>query len=413
MKKLLLFSLFTLFALIAYSQINNQISIGKIDTLHSKILGENRKIWVHVPGNEAGGIYAKSKYPVLYLLDGDAHFSSVVGMIQQLSTVNGNSVLPEMIVVGITNTNRTRDLTPVHVDSDPPFMDSTFSKKTGGGENFIAFMEKELMPYIDANYPTQPYKILVGHSFGGLAVMQVLTKHTDLFNAYVCIDPSMWYNKMNFLKETKKVISEKKFDGKTLYLGIANTMSEGMTAAKLAKDTVSNNNHIRSIFALDKHIKASKTNGLRYLSKYYPNDTHSSVPLITEYDGLRYIFEFNNFKITDKDYTDTTDALAKKYEKHYANVSKQYGYKVSPPESQINANGYEALGEKHYKKAESFFKLNIANYPESFNVFDSYADYFIAKKDTANAILNLQKALKLKENPDSRKKLEELFGAKK
>lgn len=164
-----------------------------------------------------GAVNSKRRLPVVYVLDGDGHFSSVVGMIQQLST-GGNNNCPKMIVVGITNTDRTRDLTPTHIDADPPFMDSTFSKTSGGGENFIAFMEKELMPHIEANYPTAPYKMLIGHSFGGLAVMQTFTHHTHLFNAYICIDPSMWWDKQTLLKQTEKALAEKKFEGKSLYL---------------------------------------------------------------------------------------------------------------------------------------------------------------------------------------------------
>ncbi|MBK7475454.1 MAG: hypothetical protein IPI11_05325 [Haliscomenobacter sp.] len=88
--------------------------------------------------------------------------------------------------MGIPNTDRTRDLTPTHVEADPPYMDSTSSKTSGGGENFIAFIEKELMPHIEATYPAAPYKMLIGHSFEyPLAVMQTLIHHTDLFNAYI------------------------------------------------------------------------------------------------------------------------------------------------------------------------------------------------------------------------------------
>lgn len=410
MKKFLLLTLFAVFTYMAHAQTNNKIVLGEIDSIQSKILNEKRKIWVHIPDSGPAGFYAKQRYPVVYLLDGDAHFSSVVGMIEQLSSVNGNMICPEMIVVAIPNTDRTRDLTPTHVESDPPFMDRDFSKNSGGGEKFLAFIEKELMPHIDSLYPTQPYKMLIGHSFGGLAVMQALTKHTGLFNAYVAIDPSMWYDQQRFLTETKNALTAKKYEGVSLFLGIANTMNEGMTLAKLQKDTTSATRHIRSIFDLDRQLKASKQNGLRYQSNYYGNDTHGSVPLITEYDALHFIFNYYNLKLTQKDYTDTTTVLADKYERHFANVSKQLGYKVSPVESLINSHGYGALANKNFKKAERFFKLNVANYPNSYNVYDSYGDFFLAKKDTANAIVNFTKALSLKENPETRGKLDELKG---
>ncbi|WP_221392591.1 alpha/beta hydrolase-fold protein [Dyadobacter sp. NIV53] len=405
--KILFIAFFSLISFLAIGQVNNQVIIGKIDSVQSKILGEKRKIMVHVPGGSTGA-YGKTRYPVVYVLDGDAHFASVVGMIHQLSSVNGNTICPEMIVVAIPNTDRTRDLTPTHVDSDPPYMDSTFSKTSGGGSDFLSFIEKELMPHIDSLYPTQPYKMLIGHSFGGLAVMNALTNRPGLFNSYICIDPSMWYDHMNFLKTTKKMLSGNKYAGISMYLGIANTMSEGMTLARLSKDTNTDNSHIRSIFDLDKFLKANAQNGLRYKSKYYPEDSHGSVPLIAEYDALRFIFDFYPMKIMISDFNDTTTVLTEKFTKHYTGVSKILGYKIAPPEGFVNSLGYEALSSKHLKKAESLFKLNITNYPESGNVYDSYGDYLVVKKDTKAAIVQFEKALSVSENAETRKKLEEL-----
>src|SRR5665213_1730806 len=93
---------------------DNHIILGNIDSVKSKILNETRKVWVYVPASYNSKAPHKQRYPVVYLLDGDDHFPSVVGMIQQLSEVNGNSICPDMIVVGITNTDRTRDLTPTN-----------------------------------------------------------------------------------------------------------------------------------------------------------------------------------------------------------------------------------------------------------------------------------------------------------
>jgi hypothetical protein len=112
MKKLILFFTFCLMATLTFSQgkvDKENIVIGKIDSVQSNILGENRKIWVYVPDGAAN---SKERFPVVYVLDGDGHFSSVVGVTQQLSTINGNTMCPKMIIVGIPNTDRTRDLTP-------------------------------------------------------------------------------------------------------------------------------------------------------------------------------------------------------------------------------------------------------------------------------------------------------------
>ena len=404
------FILIMTFCFSSYGQTDNKIVIGKVDSIYSTVLKEKRKVWVYTPNLKSGEQNPGQRYPVVYLLDGDGHFESVVGMIQQLSQVNGNTIVPEMIIVGIPNTDRTRDLTPTHIVNDPPMMDSNFSKTTGGGENFAAFLEKELMPHIDSIYPTQPFNVLIGHSFGGLTVMNIITNHTRLFNAYIAIDPSMWYNKEQFLKATQKKLEAQKYTGTSLYVGIANTMADKMTLMQLKKDTTTATRHIRSIFAMDKFIKSNPQNGLKYASKYYADDDHGSVPLISEYDGLRFIFSWYRFKFSPADFMDPGTEIVLKMKQHYQLVSKEFGYKVSPPEMLINGLGYNALSLKQYAKAAALFELNIENYPESGNVYDSYADVFIAQKDTNKAVINYQKALAITKNEATKQKLDQLQG---
>jgi predicted alpha/beta superfamily hydrolase len=394
-----------------HAQADNKIVIGTIDSIDSKILHEQRKIWVRVPDSyNSNSVYLKQRYPVVYLLDGDAHFFSVTGMIQQLSSVNGNTVFPEMIVVGIPNTDRTRDLTPSHVAADPPFMDSNASKTSGGGGQFISFIEKELMPHIDSTYPTEPYKILVGHSFGGLTVMNTLISHPDLFNAYIAIDPSMWWDHGKLLNHAKAILATHDYKKKTLFMGIANTMSPGMDTITVKKDTSGVTKHIRAILELNKYLRLYDKNGLDYDSKYYKDDTHGSVPLIAEYDGLHFIFGYYALTLTPGDYFNMNAATVDKIKKHYDEISTHFGFKVPVPESMANELGYQALGMKRYVAAEALFKLNTDNYPQSFNVFDSLGDFYAATGNNSKAIENYKKALSIKEFPGTRKKLEDLQG---
>ena len=390
---------------------NNNIVIGHIDSLSSKILNEKRKIWVHLPDSYKNRVYAKRRYPVVYLLDGDSHFPSVVGMIHQLSTVNGNTICPEMIVVGIPNTNRLRDLTPTPGGGMiPSAADSTRRKNSGGGEQFTAFIEGELIPHIDSLYPTEPYKVFIGHSLGGLLVINTLIHHPNLFNAYVAIDPSMWWAKQKLLTTTKQLIASQKYAGKALFVGIANTMNSEMDTLRVQADTSGSTTHIRSILALDRLLRANGQTGLRYQGKYYGLDDHSSVPLITEYDALHFIFASYRFKLTDQDYEEDNTRLADKLTTHFTAATRQLGYTLKPPERLVNELGTYMVSQQKFKKAESLFKLNVANYPASFNAYDSYGDYFVAKKDTVRAIANFRKALLLKETPATRKKLTALLG---
>src|SRR5688572_24055326 len=408
MKNNIAFILIIIISLGSRAQIDNKIVIGKMDSVYSTILKEQRKVWVYTPDMKAGMQNPGKRYPVVYLLDGEGHFESVAGMIQQLSQVNGNTIVPEMIVVAIPNTERTRDLTPTRIESDLPIMDSNFAKSTGGGENFTAFMAKELIPRIDSLYPTQPFRILIGHSFGGLIVMNTITNHTTLFNAYIAIDPSMWYDKEQFLKTTQKKLAAQKYNGTRLYVGIANTMNEGMTLEKMKKDTTAGTRQIRSIFAMDKFIKANSQNGLKYASKYYADDDHGSVPLISEYDGLRFIFSWYRFKFSPSDFMSPDTAVVQRYRQHYQRVSKEFGFKVSPPEMQINDLGYFMLSQKFYDKAAALFRMIIDNYPQSGNTYDSYADALLAMKDTAAAILNYKKAYAITKGEETKQKLDKL-----
>lgn len=94
------------------------VTIGMADSLQSRTLQEKGRYLVYLPPSCHDTTYAPRRYPVLYLLDGDAHFHSVTGLIQIVGTgVNGTFVVPEMIVVAIANTDRTRDMTPTHVET--------------------------------------------------------------------------------------------------------------------------------------------------------------------------------------------------------------------------------------------------------------------------------------------------------
>jgi predicted alpha/beta superfamily hydrolase len=409
MKNSLIFFLLIL-SFFANAQNDNKIILGKIDIVHSKILNEDRPVWVYVPNSGQGDIYSTQHYPVVYLLDGDAHFYSVVGMIQQLSSVNGNTVCPQMIVVGIPNTDRTRDLTPTHVASDAPFMDSSSSKTSGGGEQFISFIEKEVMPHIDSAYPTEPFRLLIGHSFGGLTAMNTLIHHTKLFNSYVIIDPSMWWDHKRLLGEAREALASRQFAGTSVFMGIANTMSPGMDTVRVQKDSSAFTKHIRSILELNKYFLLNKQNQLRYDYKYYDTDNHGSVPLITEYDALHFLFSFYPLKLSLAEQIYPNMVVMKKIEKHYEDLSKQFGYTMKVPEDLVNNMAYQMLGKKKFEDAEYMFKLNVSNYPQSANAFDSIGDLYDAKGDKEKAIDNYKKALSVKENADTRKKLEKLQG---
>jgi len=385
------------------------VTIGKIEVIESKILDENRKIMIYLPNDISNPANSNKKYPVVYLLDGDAHFTSVVGMIEQFSQINGNTITPEMIVVAIPNTNRNRDLTPTKSQPQPPMAPKALTDQSGGGKNFVSFMEKELFPYIETNYPTVPYRMFIGHSFGGLLVLDTLLDKPDLFDSYIAIDPSMWWDNTLLLNTIKTTdFNDAKYNKKALYLGIANTLQEGLDIDTTRDIKGPMTAHINSILDTRDAFNKINNNGFLFASKFYENDNHGSAPLMTTYDGLRFIFDFYQFEVSFADVMAENTDIVDRMKAHYSNVTKTLGYENKPDEAMINGMGYQLMEMGKIDLAGEFFKMNVDYYPKSSNVYDSLGDYYLANEDKAKAKANFEKALSINENPESRKKLEKL-----
>ncbi len=156
------------------------VVIGHSLTLHSSVLDEDRQILIHLPGStEAQG----TPLPVIYLLDGRAHFNLTAATVDLL-TVNGR--MPRSMVVGIANPQRGRDFTPSETEGRPG----------GRADAFLDFIESELIPFVDGNFPTAPHRTLIGHSLGGSFVVHALAARPDLFQAAIAISPAIFNGAM-------------------------------------------------------------------------------------------------------------------------------------------------------------------------------------------------------------------------
>jgi predicted alpha/beta superfamily hydrolase len=379
------------------SQNSDKITIGKIERFHSNILKENRNIWVYYPGSEQTKLNETDRYPVLYLLDAEDHFYSTVGMIKQMS-----GRWPEMIVIGITNTNRDRDLKPTikNLKGNP-------NPDSGGGDNFMNFIEKELIPHIDSIYPTAPYRIFSGHSLGGLTVINTFLNNTQLFNAYIAIDPSLWWNNQSLVKQAQEVLATKKFKNTSLFVGRSNNMPDNMDTLTALKDTTQYTMLFRLVVKFIDVLRNSKLGDLRWTSKFYPEEIHGTVELIGEYEALRFLFNYYQFRTSNFELHPNMN-IDSALNAHFQNVSKKLGYKVLPSKSLVNNLGYSCMALKKWEKAEYFFKLNIDNYPDDANGYDSMGDFYQNIGNTKKAIENYSKALTLGNDPDTKRKLGEL-----
>jgi len=126
--------------------------------INSRILNEEREIIVDLPSDY--GAIPTERFPVVYMLDGEGQNPQKMQAI--INHLADNYLIPSLILVNIPNTIRDRDLTPTKVNDFP---------NSGGGDKFLEFLEREVFPQIEKNYRTQPYRILAGHSFGGLTVI--------------------------------------------------------------------------------------------------------------------------------------------------------------------------------------------------------------------------------------------------
>jgi len=181
-------------------------------TVRSNVLGEDRTILVRTPpGYDAN----KLAYPVLYLTDGDAHIGHTASTIEFLAR---NGRMSEMIVVGITNTDRTRDLTPTKATGPNAAQFPT----AGGADNFLKFIETELIPEIEKRYRVQPYRVLAGHSLGGLFAVHTLVTRPELFNSYVAVSPSLQWSDEATLKRAEEFFKTRKELSATLFTSLGN-----------------------------------------------------------------------------------------------------------------------------------------------------------------------------------------------
>jgi predicted alpha/beta superfamily hydrolase len=157
------------------------LAVATYRKISSGILNEDRTIAVSLPY-----LYDKlgKRYPVLYILDGEElSLASFIGMARFYSPHR----IPEMIVVGVLNSNRNRDLFATKVEG-------IRETKEDGAFRFLSFLSKELIPYIDAHYRTTPYRVIYGQSAGGQFTVFALLTDPEVFDAYLASSPVIGYS---------------------------------------------------------------------------------------------------------------------------------------------------------------------------------------------------------------------------
>jgi predicted alpha/beta superfamily hydrolase len=255
------------------AQENTDIDTGSKFSIYSKILNEKRICIISLPASYKNESSLDKKYPVLILLDGGAYFKLASGIVHFMSSNrNQNNFMPETIIIAIENVDRERDFTVTKIKTKRP-------NTMGGGRNFLDFIEKELIPYIDKNYRTEPFRTLAGHSLGGLLTLNSYIDKNSIFNAYLSIDPSIWWDEVT-MKNKVDSISPVSLN-KKLYIATANQGEANYERNKKRHD---------SLYAL---LKKKSGAHLNAENEYFEKENHWSVPLIALYRGLKYLNQEN------------------------------------------------------------------------------------------------------------------------
>jgi predicted alpha/beta superfamily hydrolase len=300
----------------------------------SRILGEERTIYVRVPEQ-----YARSSksYPVLYVLDGEWHFDLAASSARYLSECGASDTLiPEMIVVGIVNIDRDRDYTPTKC-AEYEGMSFPTSGESG---RFRRFLAQELIPLVEERYRTSPYRILSGWSFGGLFTVDTFLKSPSHFNAYLAISPSLWWDHELLLKDYS---GERPGSPVKLVMTIGTKEEGGWTHTATTK--------------LAGTLEGNPVDNLGFQLLVIDRLGHNlSVPQ-GFYEGLRALFS---------DWVAPQEVVAQgmnAVKEYYEALSRLYGYRVEIPRDILMTLAWNLYGEKKIEEAIEIFKQGVEEYP--------------------------------------------------
>ncbi|HMK73841.1 MAG TPA: alpha/beta hydrolase-fold protein, partial [Myxococcaceae bacterium] len=281
-------------------------------TLRSVVLDEERTLAVVTPASYARG---QLRYPVLYLTDAEAQIGHLRATAEFLAR---NGLVPDMIVVGIVNTARTRDLTPTRGSAE----ERGAFPGGGGGERFLDFVEKEVVPAIDARYRTVPLRVLAGHSFGGLLAVHALFNRPELFQAVIAASPSLGWDDKLPLRDVR-LARAGEATPRALYVSLGERESSP-AGLELFED-----------FARAAHGVPWKD--FRYEWQVIPDEDHGSVVLRSYYAGLRHVFAGWRFPRPAAAAPPPTLAAVRE---HYRALSERWRITIPPPEGLVNVVGY-------------------------------------------------------------------------
>jgi predicted alpha/beta superfamily hydrolase len=241
--------------------------LGESFTIESKVLGETRRINVYRPPGLPES--AAAKLPVLYMPDGGMaeDFLHIAGLVQVGAS---NATMRPFLLVGIENTERRRDLTGPTGNAQ----DKTIAPRVGGSAAFRKFLREELMPQVKSRYRTSDERAIVGESLAGLFVVETFLLEPDLFDTYIAIDPSLWWNDQKLVVDADKLLRARPELKKALYVAWSSEERVPGVARRFAA-------------TLEKHAPP----GLRWSCVPMPEETHATIYHPAALKAFRLMFK--------------------------------------------------------------------------------------------------------------------------
>lgn len=306
------------------------IKIGDSVSIYSCTLEDERTVLISLPASYHNDSLQKTNYPIVYLLDGEAHFEYMQAFIKRLST-GMYPQIPEMIVVGILQKDRAFELTPS--SPTPKETDNNAhlnNNKNGGASKFLTYLQKDVKSYIKEHYRTADYDILIGHSFGGLFAINTFIHAPESFNAYVAHDPSIWWDDCLILKQLQATTT---LANQPLFISqVDSNNNTGDLAA-----------HYKGIQDVKNYFLSKKQPLFKY--KQYPNEDHGTVVIPANYDAIRWMFEGFEFNVKS--------------------------LKVNPKGLEAHFNEYNNTHNTQLKPSETYFN-NVLSYLKKIKAEDAY-----------------------------------------
>ncbi|MEM9648506.1 MAG: alpha/beta hydrolase-fold protein, partial [Bacteroidota bacterium] len=211
--------------------------------------------------------------------------------------------------------------------------------------------------HIKKSYRTNGFEILCGHSFGGLAAINTFVSHPDFYNAYIAIDPSMWWDNQSIIDQMDRPWISDAHKGRLLFVAKAN-------------DPGSGDDHHNALLALNqKLIDFDNQANYKWKYEFYDMEDHGSVVVPAEYNALRFLFK--GYQMPVKKAMKDPSLLMQ----HFEVISKRLGYQVIPDEALIDELAKVCIRREFFEQAKQLLMLNTKNYPKSVHADERYKTF--------------------------------------